>query len=55
MSIKEATTELMNENYPKFGEMSLSFPEQAVAYGLPTQALVLADDEVDAVLTGLTG
>ena len=53
MSIKEATTELMNENYPKFGEMSLSFPEQAVDYGLRTQALVLADDEVDAVANRL--
>ena len=49
ISIKEAATEFMYENYPTFGEKSLSFPEQAVDYGLPTQALLLTKAEQDKV------
>ena len=47
--ISEAIAEFMNKNYPEFGEKSLSFPEQAVDYGLSTQALVLTDSELDEV------
>ena len=49
MKISEAIAEFMNENYPEFGEKSLSFPEHAVDYGLSTQALVLTDRELDEV------
>ena len=49
MMISEAIAEFMNENYPEFGEKSLSFPEHAVDYGLSTQALVLTDRELDEV------
>ena len=45
MTIAEATAQFMNENYPKFGEESLSFPEQIVDYGLSTQALLLSEKE----------
>ena len=53
MTIREAITQFMNENYPEFGERSVSFPEQAVDYGLPTQALVLTDDELNKVAHSL--
>ena len=43
----------MNENYPKFRMISLAFPDQAIDYGLSTQAPVLPDDEVDAVANRL--
>ena len=46
MTISEATTKFMIENYPTFVEKSLSFPEQSVDYGLPTQALLLEEDEL---------
>ena len=52
-SVYEAITEFMKENYPNFGEKSLSFPEQAVDYGLRTQALVLTDAEIDTLAKGL--
>ena len=55
MTIVDATLQFMNDNYSKFGEESLSFPEQAVDYGLSTQALVLTDDELDQVAERLDG
>ena len=36
MPLSEAIAEFMNENYPEFGEKSVSFPEQAVDFGLST-------------------
>ena len=53
MTISEATTKFMTENYPTFGDKSLSFPEQTVDYGLPTQALLLEEDELEKVSHGL--
>ena len=46
ITISEATAKFMNEYYPEFGEKSLSFPEQAVDYGLSTQAMLLTDNEL---------
>ena len=53
MTIREATAQFMNENYPKLGEESFSFPEQVDDYGLSTQAPVLTDDELNKVAESL--
>ena len=53
MTISEAAAELMNEHYPTLGEKGISFPEQAVDFGLSTQAPLLTDEEVEQVVESL--
>ena len=53
MTLTEATAQFMNENYPQFGEESLSFPQQIVDYGLSTQALLLSEKEFEKLADSL--